>query len=108
MTKIYKIKQNNKVVYCGKTKQTLLERFKQHKKQKMFDDTYSIELIEEVEDGQAKTKEDFYIRLYNTRTEGLNKKFESTKPNTNYTIKTLIDAEAKALSIIKQLKKKRI
>lgn len=105
MVKIYKLLQNKTVVYVGKTTQTLSQRFKQHKAKRNLDYTYTIELICEVEDEEAKEQEDYYIRLYNTRTEGLNKKFESNKPNTNYKTSKLINAEALAKSIIKNLNK---
>jgi hypothetical protein len=106
MTKIYKIIKDRNVVYIGKTKQSLAARFKQHEKQKLFDDTYFIELIEIVEDDKAKEREDMWIRMYNTRVEGLNKRFESKKKNTTYSTSKLINAEATAKAIIKNMKKK--
>ena len=74
MTKIYKLCKGSTVVYIGKTKRTLKERFNEHmKKKKLEPYLYSIELIIEVLDEMAPFFEDINIRNYGTIVNGLNK-----------------------------------
>jgi hypothetical protein len=73
-TKIYKLNHFTVPVYCGKTKRTLEQRFKEHMDRKDLPaHEYSIELICEVPDEEAALYEGRHISALKTIENGLNK-----------------------------------
>lgn len=85
---IYKIYSSNiKEIYIGQTKQTIEDRWRQHKYQayiklKDFElykamrefsfNSFKIEIIEEVEDEKLYEREEYWIKYYNAFSDGLN------------------------------------
>lgn len=72
MHTVYLIKQHEKVLYIGKTVD-FKRRKSQHTCRRKLDKTYSFEIIEDnLSKEEAKTKEEFYIKKYDTFLNGWN------------------------------------